>query len=332
MNKAKETRMNFIQRLYKSIADFDIFSRFIEEPLGAAIKYLAIVVVIYSILVTTVYVIKINKEIEEGVNYLKNNIDAISINNNLFSYNNDEEAIYEDENKLIPIIIVNTGDDPAVSEYKNKVKLYDYGFIILKDKILINASGLDEFETVELNEFNIESMSKDEILLNLQDKTVYILLSIIFLVANFIQYFIYTLFLAIILSIVGQIVSLVLRLRMSFKSTYIIGIYALTLPTVLNIFYVLINSMTGFVIQHFNWMYTTISYIYVCVAILMIKTDFINIKKEMIKIKLIEEQEKANKEEEKETEEENKDNNDDNNNKEDNEDDKDNELKEQTDS
>lgn len=72
------------------------------------------------------------------------------------------------------------------------------------------------------------------------------------------------------------------------------GVYALTLPILLNIIYIVVNTFTGLEIKYFSWMYTTISYIYMIVAILMIKTDLINRQVELMKI--IEEQEKVKKE------------------------------------
>ena len=66
------------------------------------------------------------------------------------------------------------------------------------------------------------------------------------------------------------------------------------MPILLNLIYILVNTFTGFTIQYFQWMYTTISYIYVIVAILIIKTDLINRQFELMKI--IEEQEKVKEE------------------------------------
>ena len=290
MEEIKNPKMKFFQRLYKSIIDFDIFSKYIEEPLKVAIRYLAIIVLIYSIIVTGIYVFRINNEVMNGMKYIENSADDINIEDSILSYNNGVESIYEEENNLIPIIIINTSEEPNIEDYKNRVKLYNYGFILLKDRVLVYTSGVDEFESIKYTEIGLENMDKQELISSLESPSVYIFLSITIFIAEFIQYFIYTLFLAVILAVVGQIISLILRLKMSFKSTYIIGIYALTLPTVLNALYMLVNSLTGFVIQYFNWMYTTISYIYVCVAILMIKTDFINLRREMMRIKLEEEQ------------------------------------------
>ena len=46
----------------------------------------------------------------------------------------------------------------------------------------------------------------------------------------------------------------------------------------------------NFTITHFQWMYTSISYIYVVVAILMIKTEIMQKRIEMMKIREIQKQ------------------------------------------
>lgn len=328
MDESKKNRLNFIQRLYRSIIDFEVYSRFIEEPLKVAIKYIAIITLLFSIIVTSTYLIKIKKYISNGIEYLDKQIENMSLKDGILSYNNDEEAIYENSDDIIPIIIVNTGEDIDIDVYKSKVNLYDYGVIFLNDKILINVSSLEDMQTIEYNELDLKNMDKDEILRLFNNSSIYITIAIVFVISEFIQYFIYLLFSAVVLAIIGQIISLILRLKIKFKSTYIIGLYALTLPTILNMLYIVLNLMTGFVIKYFDWMYTTISYIYVCVVILIIKTDFINLRKEMIRIQ-IEEQKSENIFEQKENT--NKEPDEKDKEKEKNNEDEDKELKEQTD-
>ena len=328
MDESKKNRLNFIQRLYRSIIDFEVYSRFIEEPLKVAIKYIAIITLLFSIIVTSTYLIKIKKYISNGIEYLDKQIENMSLKDGILSYNNDEEAIYENSDDIIPIIIVNTGEDIDIDVYKSKVNLYDYGVIFLNDKILINVSSLEDMQTIEYNELDLKNMDKDEILRLFNNSSIYITIAIVFVISEFIQYFIYLLFSAVVLAIIGQIISLILRLKIKFKSTYIIGLYALTLPTILNMLYIVLNLMTGFVIKYFDWMYTTISYIYVCVVILIIKTDFINLRKEMIRIQ-IEEQKSEDIFEQKENT--NKEPDEKDKEKEKNNEDEDKELKEQTD-
>ena len=323
MEETNKNKLSFIKRVYRSIIDFDAYSKFSEEPLSKAIKYLAILVFIYSLIIVLAYAGKFGNEVAKGAKYLDENIEDISFEDGILSFNNGETMTFEEG--LIPVIIVDTSEEPNLDEYREKAKLYNYGLIILKDKMLVVTANADEVESAEYSQMGIENMSKTDILSLFNNAKVFLTIGVAIFIVEFIQYFVYVLFFAIVLAIVAEIIALILRIKISFKSGYIMGIYALTLPTILEALYIILNLTTGLVMQYYSWMYTTISYIYVCVAILMIKTDFLNLKKQMMKIKE-EESIKENKEividepekEEKETKDKNE-----------NEDDKN--LKEQTD-
>lgn len=309
MEKSNNKKMNFFVRTYKAVTKFETYTQFAIEPISKAIKYLAILVLIFSIIVTTIYITSFKSKISQGVLYLKENIEDINFNNKTLSYNNGEYSIYNDDKNMIPIIIVDTSEEPNIEEYRNKVKLYDYGFILLKDKIemfISTQSDENQFTTMLYSDYNIDNMSKEEILNSINNPIICVYLGIAVFIVEFIQYFIYILLNAVVLAVMGQLLAMILKLRMKFSETYRMGIYALTLPTILELIYIILNNTTGLVIQYFSWMYTTISYIYICVAILIIKTDFINMQNELIRIKMEEQkEEKETLEEQDETKDEN---------------------------
>lgn len=331
MEETNNRKMNFFVRVYKSITNFDTYTQFASEPISRAIKYIIVLILIFSIIVTIFYVSSFKSKISDGILYLKENVEDISFNNKMLSYNNNKCSIYNEEKNIIPIVIVDTSEEPNIEEYKEKVKLYNYGFILLKDRMMvfIMSEGMEnQFTTISYSDYYIENMSREEILNSFNNIGIYIFIGIMMFIAEFIQYFIYIILNAIVLAVMGQLVAIILRLKMKFKETYKMGIYALTLPTLLELVYIMINTTTGFVIPYFSWMYTTISYIYICVAILMIKTDFINMQRELIRIKMEEkkdEEQKEKLEEEKPTEDEGEE-------EEKEEHDEDTDLKEQTDS
>ena len=332
MEETNNRKMSFFVRVYKSITNFDTYTRFATEPISKAIKYLAILVLIFAIIITTFYITSLKSKVSKGIAYLNENIENINFSDKKFSYNNDEYSIYNEEGNIVPIIIVDTSEEPNIQEYKDKVKLYNYGFILLRDNMMVfisaEGAGENQFTTISYSDYGIENMSKEEILNSLNNPAIYVLIAIVMFIAEFIEYFIYIILNAVTLAVMGQLVAIILRLRMKFSETYKMGIYALTLPTLLELIYIIVNSTTGFVIQYFSWMYTTISYIYICVAILMIKTDFINMQKELIRIKM--EEEKSEEEEQLRENEETKD--EDTEDKKEENSNKDDDLKEQTDS
>lgn len=327
MEKANNRKMNFFVRAYKAITNFETYTQFAIEPISKAIKYLAILVLIFSMIITTIYIGSFKTKISNGISYLNENIEDISFNNKIFSYNNNEYSIYNDDKNIVPIIIVDTSEEPDVEEYENKVKLYNYGFILLRDKMEIfisTQSDENQFTTIQYSDYNIENMSKEEILDTINSPIITFYSAIAVFIVEFIQYFIYILLNAIVLAVMGQLLAIILRMKIKFSETYKMGIYALTLPTLLELIYIIVNNTTGFVIQYFSWMYTTISYIYICVAIIIIKTDFINMQKELMRIQMEEQSEEKEQEKIEEKEETKDEEKEDSSNE-------DNDLKEQTD-
>lgn len=324
MEEVKKKEMSFFTRVYKAITNFDIYSKFAEESLSKAIIYAMILTMIIALIISLNYANILSGKLQQGTNYLNENIQNINLTNGIFSFNNNQYTNYENEENIIPIIIVDTSENPDIEEYKKKVNLYDIGLIILKDKILLPTAEKGIFNSLVYSDYNIEDMNRDEILTAINSKTIYAYMIILIFIAEFINEFINILFNAVMLAIMGQLIALFLRLRLKFVAALKMGIYSLTLPTILLLLYVLINSRTGFVIENFLWLYTTISYIYIVIAMLMIKTDFINMQQELIKIQIeqqkvheeIIEREKEKDDKEKDEEKKQEDNKEDKNNEE----------------
>lgn len=214
------------------------------------------------------------------------------------------------EKEALQIIIVNTNaTNELENEYENKVSKYQNGIILLNNKVIYKNDMLNQnleysYETI-LNAYGIQEFEKQDVLNFINSINGIGLYSgfVLFIgMYMFVIYFISTLIDAFMLAILGFVLARIIGVKIKFKATFNIGVYALTLPIILNLIYIVINAFTGFTIRYFQWMYTTISYIYVIVSILIIKTDLINRQMELMKI--IEEQEKVKKElEEKERQE-----------------------------
>ena len=77
---------------------------------------------------------------------------------------------------------------------------------------------------------------------------------------------------------------LVLKMKMRYVALFNMSIYALTLSTILNIVYLLINIFTNFTIEYFSVMYITVATIYLLAAILIINSELIKKQAEVMKI------------------------------------------------
>lgn len=199
--------------------------------------------------------------------------------------------------------------DFAVEKLNIAIKYFAKLMIIFS--ILISIAFTYKFSTIVNNDEQMQIMHNqladngidlklvDELInyvKNNNNAELYLTFGLSTAVYIFATYFILGLFDALLVCIVGIIISRITRIRLKYKPIYIMSIYALTLPIILNCIYIIVNAFTGFTIGYFPIVYNVIAYIYIVTAILMIKTDFIEQQRELMKI--ISEQEKVRKEHE----------------------------------
>ncbi len=301
MSNEETNKFHFFNRIKTSIVDFDKYQIFANEKFGKAIIYLLLLMIIFSCVVALSFTYQFKQSVDEGVSYIKNNIEDIKYENGILSVNNDNELFINTNFNMIPIVIINTQEDTdKVNEYIDEIGRYDSGIIILKDKIVYKnnlLSGTMEYEYNQIaNEYSISNFTKEELLELINGLTtlnLYMGFFIVSAIYMFIIYFTSTIIDALMLALLGFIVARIVSVKIKFKACFNMGIYALTLPIILNLIYIVVNMFTGINIKYFQWMYTTISYIYMILAILLIRTDLIN--KHMELIKIINEQEKVRK-------------------------------------
>lgn len=298
----EEKNMNFFKRLITSIKDFEKYAIFATEKTRKAIAYLALVILIFSIVIASVFTYKFSISTNNAIDYFKSNISEVSYKDNNLNINSGEELKLINPEEVIPIVIISTNaTEEQEKNYKNEISTYENGIVILKDKIIYKNEMLSQ--SIEYNFKDIDSIyrisqfDKEDVLTFIaNNNTTNLYISIFFILAIylFMIYFTSSIVDAIMVTILGFIFSRIVGIRLRFKAIFNMGIYSLTLSILLNMIYIIVNSFVGFEIKYFSWMYTTISYIYMIVAILMIKTDLINRQVELMKI--IEEQEKVKKE------------------------------------
>ncbi|MCI8620511.1 MAG: DUF1189 domain-containing protein [Clostridia bacterium] len=258
---------------------------------------------------------KFSSLLKETKKYANENIENIVFKEGMLEVKANKDVVIEDERAIIPIIMVNTSKDINENEYIEKLKAYKLGIALLSDKIVISSNSLNGKQEIYYSSlFDVELEGKGALLDVLSDNQlmkVYFAFFFTIYIYLFIAYFLTNITDAIILGALGYLFARLLRIKLRYKATFNISIYALTLPIILNLIYIIVNTFTNFEIKYFQWMYTTISYIYVTVAILMIKTEIIQKRIELIKLQEIQkqvikdtEEEVTNKEKKKEKKEE----------------------------
>ena len=297
----------FMHNLISSIKDFEKYPEMASKPFSTVIKYLIKLMLIFTFVVTIVSVFVISKDIQNGIEYFKTQIPDLSFMNNELKVDS-KEKIRIEANNIVDLILINTNDinEEEIDSYIKDIEKYNTGLIFLKDKIIANmGTGTIQYSYEKLADmYSIGNMTKQD-MLNYFTGTNLVMLYIAIFVMSFIWLFIAyitsTLFDSLILGTIGYITSLILRLRIKFVAMLKIAIHALTLPIILNLCYILLQTLFNFEIKYFEVMYIAVAYIYIITAILMIKSDLIKRGQELTKI--IEEEQKIKEQLEREQEE-----------------------------
>lgn len=313
MEDENTKKMNFFKRIITSIKDFDKYQIFALEKTSTAIKYLMLLMLIFSMVIAATFTYRFKTSVDDAIKYFNDNIYEINYKEDILSVNENKEIIILTDKEILPIVIINTGaNEEQKNKYIDDISKYDSGIILLKDKIIYQNAMLTqniEYNYKDIaNNYAITQFNKGAVIDTINSFNtlqVYYSFFIAAFIYMFIIYFTSTLLDALMLAILGYLVGRVIGIKIKFSASFNMGIYALTLPVILNLIYIVVNTFTGFYVKYFQWMYTTISYIYMIVAILIIKTDLITRQIELMKI--VEEQEKVRKElEEKQRKEEEK--------------------------
>lgn len=315
MTEDNKEKIGFFRRAMIAIKDFDHYGIFASEKLSTAVKYLLIILLLFTIIIAAVFTYQFSTNIKQGIEYYHENIDTVSYNEGKVHINHGEVLEIQNDQAMVPYILIATDiNGEEISHYQDKLNGYQSGILLLNNRIIYKNQLLSQnmeyhYEDIA-KAYGINSFQKEDVdafIQNTNQIPLYFGFFIMMFIYLYLVYLSSTFVDIMMLAVLGFIIARIAGMRVRFKASFQIGIYALTLPIILNLIYMIINVFTGFHIRYFSWMYTTISYIYVIVAILMIKTDFIH--KQIELQKLIEEQEKVKqemqrKEEEKKQEEE----------------------------
>lgn len=303
-NENKELKKGFLKKVWYSIDKIEKYAELSTEGLKSALKYLAILVLIIGVISSVSNIYKTSLVVNKISQYIDEKIPDLSYSDNTLKVENSETIIDENEEFGKIIVDTNTDDEQQINKYVNDVKDEENAVIILKNKLILKTSGVSEsanynyedlFGQMEITEFN-----KQQLVDYLTGSTMFKYYANLFLtlfIYAFAVYLINTLFYIIIISMVGFLATMILKLKIRFVAVFNMAVYAITLPTILNIIYIIVNAFYKYVISYFDVMYVMISTIYILAAIFMLKIEF---NKKQSEVQKIVEVEKEVKEEQKE--------------------------------
>ena len=313
--------MGFFKKVKYSIFNIEKYPEMATEGIGNTLSYIAKLVMILAVVLSLWTLYQTYQMINEGTSYLENEFPDFSYSDGTLTVDSEEAIIIENEQFGKIIVDTNTDSEETINQYLNQINEYGTGALILKNRaVLKNITMIGEVSynyQESFNSINLTEFSKQDVVNYVQNgeiNSLYFSLFISLFIYSFAMYFINTLWYAIIIGIVGYFTMWMLKMKMRFVAVFNMAVYALTLSTILNILYLIINMLFNFTIEYFSIMYITVATIYLLAAIFILKTDLIKKQEEVMKIveaqqsvkKELEEQEKEDKKEKEERKKEDK--------------------------
>ena len=286
----KEIRLSFFKRVKMSVVDFDKYHIIASEGLWRAIMYLVKLVLIFALVLSLATIIRFSQLLDKATEYLSNNVPNFYFENNQFVLDSSEDVKIENHEYTDFLIILTN------SETYNEDEIRDFDGIVLtftKNNLLFkqqNSTSIIAQSYEELNNtIDISQINKDYLVNMASGENAYTILANIFAVifiSTFLTYFLTAILDTIALSLLGFIVSRLIRVPFKYGALYSLSISAITLPVILNGVYMVVNMFTGFVIPYFQIMYTLISYVYLIAALLIMRSEIMK-KKVQIKVQIM---------------------------------------------
>ena len=195
---------------------------------------------------------------------------------------NSEEIIIDENESFGKIIIdTNTDDEQQINQYVNDVSNEENAVIVLKNKLMLKEVGTGKTTDYNykelLGEMGVTEFNKQELVEYLTGKNMinlYLNLLLTFFIYSYAIYFINTLFYVVLISLFGFFVTMILRLKVRYVAVLNMAIYAMTLSTILNFVYIVINAFYQYRIAYFDVMYVLVALIYVIAAVFILKSEF----------------------------------------------------------
>ena len=286
----KEIRISFLKRLKMSIFDFDKYHIIASEGLKRGITYLIKLIMLFAAIISIAMIIRLSQLFDQGIQYFIDNSPNFHFENNQFVLESDNDYTIENHQYLnFKIVFTNSEEysEDEIRSFDGLVIVFTKSHILIKEE---NSTSIvtQTYEEIKDN-VNLSNVNKDYVVNIVRGDNAYLLFVNIFIivfVSMFFAYLLTTVLYIFALSLLGMIVSRFIRLPLKYSAILSLSISSMTLSTLLNATYLVINLFTGFVVPYFEMMYILISYVYLIAAILIMRSEIIK-KKVKIQVEIM---------------------------------------------
>ena len=104
----EERKIGFFKRMFRAIKDFDEYKEYAIEKTGTSIKYFLKLMLFFSLIISIAMTIRFYSWMDEGLEYIKNNIAEFELKDGKLTVSQEEPIIIENENSPLNIILIDT--------------------------------------------------------------------------------------------------------------------------------------------------------------------------------------------------------------------------------
>ncbi|GFZ34315.1 hypothetical protein CSC2_48410 [Clostridium zeae] len=256
-----QKRDNFFKKFLKAIVDVKYYINFNRETLGRAFLYLLIMSILLGGINSIKTVYTATKAISSAVSELNNNNVDFRLENGVMNISS-SPFTYKDKDTLIVVDTTKNASEFNMATIKDKSPNTMYVF---KDKFIINQEN-GQNQDVKYSDLGALTVTKEGVI-NLIDKLKWLsfLLVPFFMIGMFLGH----MFSALVVAVIGILINIFIKAKVEFGNLYKLAIYALTLPTVVDI----VRGAFSLQVPHFYKIYILGALIYLGVVLKTIKDD-----------------------------------------------------------
>ena len=236
----KEIRLSFFRRLKMSIFDFDKYHIIAVEGLGRAMMYLVKLFLLFALIVSAGSAVKVSQLLDDGIDYLSNNVPNFYFQDNQFVLESDNDAVIENhEYTDFKIILTNseTYSEDEIRDFDGIVLVFTKNNVLLKQRNSTSITSEDYSDLAEsLSISNLNEVNKEYLISMVTGENAYSVLVNIFatvFISTFLTYFLTGILDTFALSLLGFIVSRLIRMPLKYGALYSLSISAVTLSVLL---------------------------------------------------------------------------------------------------
>ena len=145
----EERKIGFFKRMFRTIKDFDEYKEYAIEKTGTSIKYFLKLMLFFSLIISIAMTIRFYSWMDEGLEYIKNNIAEFELKDGKLTVSQEEPIIIENENSPLNIILIDTRErtEEEKNEQIEKVKSYTSGMLLTEDQIMLKMPFSEQGQT-----------------------------------------------------------------------------------------------------------------------------------------------------------------------------------------